>query len=132
MPDLNWIISLITPAEWAAVLWLMLLIYAATEIAKRAWRLFTKQYGSRVAWIAAALVSFVGASILWPKPPASIVPWWIAGIIGGPMMNVVVAIAIAMIDRVSPGFARLLTGERRRRDEPLPGGLERRQSDRDA
>ena len=130
MPDLNWIIGLITPAEWAAVLWLMLLIYAATEIAKRAWRLFTKQYGPRVAWIAAALVSFAGASELWPE--ASIVPWWIAGIIGGPMSNVLYKVTVWMIDRVSPGFARLFTGERRREDEPPPGGLERRQSDRDA
>lgn len=125
MPDLNWIIGLITPAEWAAVLWLMLLIYAATEIAKRAWRLFTKQYGSRVAWIAAALVSFVGASELWPDE--SIVPWWMVGIIGGPISNVMYKLGVVLIDRVSPGTARLFTGERRRRDEPPPGGLERRQ-----
>lgn len=125
MPDINWIIGLITPAEWAAALWLMLLIYAATEISKRLWRLFTKSYGSRVAWIAAAIVSFAGASELWPQ--ASIVPWWMAGIIGGPISNAVYKITVWMIDRTSPGFARIFTGERRRRDEPPPGGIERRQ-----
>lgn len=125
MPDLNWIIGLITPAEWSAVLWLMLTIYAATEIAKRAWRLFTKHYGSRIAWIAAALASFAAAAELWPD--ASIVPWWLAGIIGGPISNVVYKLAVVVIDRTSPGLARVFTGERRRRDDPLPGGIERRQ-----
>lgn len=126
MPDLTWLLSLITPAEQAAVLWLMLTIYAGTELAKRAWRLFTKQYGSRVAWVAAFLVSFAAAGELWPA--ASVVPWWIAGLIGGPISNVLYKLTVALLDRLHPGIARIFTGERRRRDGlPPPGGIDRRQ-----
>lgn len=128
MPDLTWILSLITPAEQAAVLWLMLTIYAGTEVVKRIVRLTTGNYRSRIAWAAAFGISMFGALALWPRPPASVVPWYIAGVVGGPTMNIAVKLAIAMLDRVSPVLARALTGERRRRDDlPPPGGIERRQ-----
>lgn len=126
MPDLTWLLSLINPAEQAAVLWLMLTIYAGTELVKRLVRLTTRNYRSTVAWSAAAAVSIAAAAALWPRPPASVVPWWIAGLVGGPVSNILYKLAVAVLDRIAPGLARLFTGERRRRDEPPPGGLERR------
>lgn len=128
MPDLTWLLSLINPAEQAAVLWLMLTIYAGTELVKRLVRLTTRNYRSTVAWSAAAAVSIAAAAALWPRPPASVVPWWIAGLVGGPVSNILYKLAVAVLDRIAPGLARLFTGERRRRDAPAPGGIERRAS----
>lgn len=126
MPDIGWLVGLLTPAEWQAVLWLMLLIYSLTELAKRLYRAATARYTRAEVWFGALVVGFAGAFFVWPEDSA--VEWWIAGLCAGPMSSVLHRLAVGLLERISPELAAAVTGDRRRRDLPPPGGIERRAS----
>lgn len=120
----TWIVSLLKPAEWTAVLWVMVVVYSVTEIIKRAWRAITGRYSSTEIWFVVCAVGFVASYLLWPR--TSTTAWWLAGICAGPMSAVLHKVGVEALARISPKTAALVTGERRRRDIPAPGGIERR------
>lgn len=127
MPDLNQILSLITPAEWQAILWLMLAIYSGTEVVKRLYRAMTHRYSANEIWLVSFAIGLATSYFIWPDN--SEVWWFIAGACGGPMSNIIHKAAIVMLRKVSPDIANAITGERRKRWMGPPGGVERRASE---
>lgn len=118
------VISLFTPQEWRAMLWLLVATLAATHTLKIAWRLSPWSGGGH--WhvaLVSAIVGFVLAYFLWPSGQ-----WWVAGIIAGPASNVAFKLAFAVLKRYLPEFAAGLNADRRTTDMPIPptGTPERR------
>jgi hypothetical protein len=116
-------------AELMALLGIFLSGYAATETIKRLTRhLFNRAvldlWRSDMIWAVSILASTIAAAAAWPD--VSTVPWWIVGIGAGALNSVAVKLAAAALHKIAPGACAAFTGNRRRRDEPPPAGIDRR------
>src|SRR3990167_6509226 len=110
---LKWFLSLFTPAEWRAVLWLLLVTMAAVQTIKVTWRNFlpiSGGSGDHLAIVAVA-VSLVAAYFIWP---AGSVHWAVAGIVGGPASNVAFKLGFAVLKRFVPDLAATVNMDRRK------------------
>ena len=122
---LAWFLALLTTAEWRATLWLWMITLAGTHIIKVTWRNIlpiSGGGGGQVALVAAGC-SMVAAYFVWP---AGSVPWWLAGIVGGPASNIAFKIGFALLKRFIPDLAVTVNFDRRKIIGLPPGILERR------
>jgi|SRR3990167_1236056 len=112
MTILQWFMALFTDAEWRAMAWLLLVTLAATHTLKIVWRRSPVPGGGgqQVALIA-VILSVAFSYFLWP---ANGVPWWIAGIVGGPASNIAFMAGFALIKKLAPDIAATLNGDRRK------------------
>lgn len=122
MPNLEFIIKLLTADEWTALILIGLVVYSGTEIAKRVHRKLTKRYGNFDVWFFALALGFVSSWVLWPDN--SSMPWYVLGIITGPALSWLHTHAIKIIAWKWPGLAAALTGNRRKTDNGPPNGGE--------
>ncbi len=100
---LNWFFNLLTTAEWSALLWLVGITLAATHSVKIGWRFF-KLPGCNHAsvYIVSAAIAMIAAFIIWPDQS---VPWYVAGIVAGPLANLVFKLAFALLHKFAPDVA---------------------------
>src|SRR3990167_1910259 len=80
---LQWFLSLLSPDEWRAILWLVLATFVFTHFAKIGWRLLPIKGGGNhhAIHLLSGVIGMVVAIPLWP---AGSVPWWVAGpVVGG-------------------------------------------------
>ena len=108
----QWLLSLLTTAEWRAILWLLMVTLAGTHTLKLTLRNWLSKGGGhgQVALMAAG-VSMVAAYFVWP---AGSVPWWIAGIVGGPASNIAFKAGFALLKRFTPDLAATVNLDRRK------------------
>ena len=109
---LQWFLNLLTTAEWRAILWLLMVTLAGTHTIKVAWRNlpFSGGGGGQVALVAAGC-SMVAAYFVWP---VGSVPWWLAGIVGGPASNIAFKLGFALLKRFTPDLAATVNLDRRK------------------
>ena len=124
MPSIEWFTSMLTTAEWFALLKLGLVIYSGTELVKRVHRKVTKRYGDVDVWFYSLVIGFAGAWIIWPNDSKTY--WYTIGVISGPLSSWVHLNAIRFIGWKWPGLAVALTGNRRKDDIGPPDGKEKR------
>ena len=127
-PFIERLIGLFSPAEWKALIWLMVITLAATHTIKVAWRLSPIRGASNGAvYLIAAVVGFVSAYFIWPSQS---VPWFIAGVTAGPASNVAFKIAFALLEKFLPGVSSAVNFDRRKADSGAPpDGIPRRKED---
>ena len=124
----QWFVSLMSPEEWKAVAWLLMVVLAGTHTLKILWRNclpIKGGSGPQMALVASTL-SMVTAYFIWP---AGSVHWALAGIVGGPASNIAFKLGFAILKRFAPDMAATVNLDRRRTEGPLPpqGTPERRQ-----
>ena len=110
---IQWFLNLLSPAEWRAILWLLLVTMAAVHTIKITWRNYLPLGGGGGGHIAAiaAAASLVAAYFVWP---AGGVHWAIAGIVGGPASNVAFKRGFALLKRFVPDLAATVNMDRRK------------------
>ena len=110
---IQWFLNLLSPAEWRAILWLLLVTMAAVHIIKVTWRNYLPLVGgSGEHMVAVAVgVSLVAAYFVWP---AGSVHWAVAGIVGGPASNIAFKLGFALLKRFLPDLAATVNMDRRR------------------
>jgi hypothetical protein len=113
------LVSLFSAMEWRAMVLIVAATLGGTQTLKVIWRLlpFTAGGGSALVNLFAAAVGFVCALTLWP---AGAVPWWIAGMIAGPLAIGVFKLFFAVLRWKFPGLAAAVNFDRRRDAYPMP------------
>lgn len=109
---IQWILGLLTQAEWRAIAWLLMVTLAGTHTLKVLWRLSPWPGGSHGhVHLMSAAVAFTASFFVWP---AGLVPWWIAGIVGGPASNIAFKAGFALLKRFTPDLAATVNMDRRK------------------
>ena len=129
-PILERALNLFTPAEWRAVIWLLLCTLAMTHTLKVLWRLSPiKGGGDGGVQLIAIASGFLAAFLLWPAASG---PWYVAGVIAGPASSLAFKFAFSTLNRFAPGFASVLNFDRRKQDLGAPpDGVPRRKEDKE-
>jgi MFS family permease len=136
---LQYLGALFTGAEWKALLVLVGATLAGTHTLKVAWRLLPWQMGGGSALINlfAALVGFALAYPIWRAMAHDDIPWYVAGVIAGPLAVLAFKLAFAALKWKAPELARAINGDRRKPGDRrhvagvAPGGApERREAER--
>jgi len=125
-PILQWFMNLFSLAEWRAMAWLLLATLTATHTLKIIWRRSpVPGGGGRQVALIAAILSVAFSYFLWPPDG---IPWWIAGIVGGPTSNLAFMAGFALIKKYAPDIAATMNWDRRKTYGLPPSGIpERRQ-----
>ena len=111
-PYIERIINLFTPAEWKALVWLMVCTIAATHTIKLLWRLLPIKGGTHWNVQLAAVVSgFSMSYFIWPEQS---VPWFVVGVMAGPASSLTFLFAFALLKRYAPSFAAAINADRRK------------------
>lgn len=109
---LAWFLAIFTPAEWAALFWLIGITLAATHTIKIAWRLSKFKSGSHNhMYLVSASIAMLAAFVIWPDQS---VPWYVAGIVAGPLANLVFKLAFALMHKFAPDVAITLNQSMRK------------------
>ena len=109
----TWLLALITPAEWSGLLWLLVATLTATHTVKVTWRLIPAIPGTGTAGQLSAVSAVLSLGIsyfIWPG--ASTVPWWLAGVIGGPLSNYAFKIINAVLKKFAPDIAAFVNADK--------------------
>lgn len=102
---------LLTVQEWIALAWVLIVIFSFTESFKRMLTLYMTKKKRKVAlYICAGLTGFVFSFLLWPE--INTIPWFVAGIISGPLSNFLHYVLIVAIKWKFPGLALILSGKK--------------------
>ena len=128
-PVVAWILALLTPAEWAALAWLVPGTLVFTHFTKLAWRLSPIPGGGNpnAIHLIAGAIGFLIAIPLWPGTGHA--PWWIAGPVagGGGAIGIFKAF-YPLLQYFFPKLAAALNADRRKLElGPPPATPERRQ-----
>ncbi len=108
---LNVLQMLLTIPEWIALAWILIVIFSFTESFKRMLTLYmTKKKRKAALYVCAGLTGFVFSFLLWPDNPS--VPWFVAGIVSGPLSNFLHYILIVAIKWKFPKLALILSGKK--------------------
>ena len=112
-PLIQWVLNLLTTAEWRATLWLLMVTLAATHTIKVIWRnvLPISGGGGGQVVLVAAGCSMAAAYFIWP---AGSVHWAVAGIVGGPASNIAFKLGFALLKRFTPDLAATVNLDRRK------------------
>ena len=131
-PYIERIINLFTPAEWKALVWLMICTIAATHTIKLLWRLLPIK--GRPHWnvqLAAMVSGFALSYFIWPEQS---VPWFVAGVMAGPASSLTFLLAFSFLKRYAPSVAAAINADRRKQfSDPAsnPDGYVRRSTDKE-
>ena len=128
-PIIERAINLFSPAEWKAIIWMLVATIATTHTLKILWRWMPIKGGGHVGVNAIAIVSgFIAAFAVWPETGS--IPWYVAGVIAGPASSLVFKIAFSRIKKFFPDTAAAINADRRRLElGPPPATAERRKTD---
>jgi len=103
--------SLLSVPEWIALAWILIVIFSFTESFKRMLTLYMSKKKRKAAlYVCAGLTGFVFSFLLWPK--INTIPWFVAGIISGPLSNFLHYVLIVAIKWKFPGLALILSGKK--------------------
>ena len=120
-PIIERIIGLFSPAEWKAIIWLLLSTIAATHTLKIVWRLSPLSGGGhKSVQLIAVAAGFLSAFFVWPA--TGTVPWFVAGVVAGPASSAVFWAAFGLLKKYMPSVAEMVNADRR---TPGPGGPRR-------
>lgn len=113
-----WFVALFTPAEWKAMVLLILVTLCGTQVVKIVWRALPFTVGGHKALVNlfAVGVGYLAAWKLWAGPS----PWWLIGLIPGPLAITLFKSFFPMVQWLLPGLARILNADRRRDPYGLP------------
>lgn len=127
----TWFGALFTGAEWRATIVLILATLAGTHIIKIVWRLApnTVGGGSRFVNLLSLFLGLAIAFPIWRSMAHDDIPWYIAGMIAGPLATVLFKLGYGLLKWKAPILAGTLNCDRRRDEIPIPpvGMPERRQ-----
>lgn len=130
-PVAQWILGLLTPAEWSALVWLVAGTFMFTHFAKIAWRLLPIAGGgnNNAIHLMAGIIGLLIAWAVWPT--SGYAPWWIAGPVagGGGAIGVFKGF-YPVLSFFFPRLAAAFNADRRECDVGPPGGISRRSEDR--
>lgn len=110
-PILEFIQSLLTGQEWVALAWVLIVIFASTESFKRIVITYmAKKNRKQALYLCAFIAGLVASFLLWPEQKT--IPWFIAGIVSGPLSNFLHYIVIAGIQWKFPKLAAIISGKK--------------------
>lgn len=131
--------ALFTDGEWKALLVLVAATLAGTQTLKVVWRKlpWVSGGGSDAINLLSAGAGFVLARPIWVNLAHDQIPWYVVGVIAGPLAIGVFKLAFAILKWKAPELARVFNrdsrrpGDRRHTAGVAPGGLpERREAER--
>lgn len=129
-PTITWIMGLLTPAEWSALVWLVPGTLVFTHFAKLVWRLSPIPGGgnANVIHLIAGVIGFLIAIPVWPETGHA--PWWIAGpVAGGGGAILIFKMFYPLLQYFFPKIAAAVNAERRQADSGPPAGVPGRRSE---
>jgi len=107
----NVIQSLLTMQEWVALVWVLLVIFAFTESFKRFIAIYMAKINRKQALYFCAFAAGIAASfLLWPDNKT--IPWFIAGIVSGPLSNFLHWLVVSLIEWKYPKLAAIISGKK--------------------
>ena len=114
VPMTQWFFGLFTTAEWKALILLLFVTMAMTQIVKVGWRILPipadrLTYQSSIIYLITCVISFICAFFIWP-PGLS---WWIPGVIGGPASALAFKVGFSILRKYAPDIAAGFNADRR-------------------
>lgn len=124
--DAQWFLNLFTAQEWRSFIWLLLGTLTATHTVKIIWRWSPWKGGNHShITLVSVIAAFAIAFFIWPAGSG---PWWLAGIVAGPVSNIAFKLGFGLLKRYAPDLAATVNMDRRQAKNGLPpqGRSERR------
>ena len=110
-PIVEFIQSLLTGQEWVALAWVLIVICASTESFKRIVIVYmAKKNRKQALYLCAFIAGFATSFLLWPEQKT--IPWFIAGVVSGPLSNFLHWAVISMIEWKYPRLAAIISGKK--------------------
>lgn len=113
-PAVQWLFGLFTTQEWKALILLLFVTMALTQIVKVGWRILPipadrLTYQKSIIYLITCVISLICAFFIWP-PGLS---WWIPGVIGGPASAVAFKLGFSILRKYAPDIAAGFNADRR-------------------
>ena len=132
VPMAQWFVGLFTTAEWKALILLLFVTMAMTQIVKVGWRILPipadrLTYQNSIIYLITCVISFICAFFIWP-PGLS---WWIPGVIGGPASALAFKVGFSILRKCAPDIAAGFNADRRSTDANPTNEFTRRKTDQE-
>lgn len=107
----SFIVTMLSPKEWVALAWVLVVIYAVTESVKRSY-IYTlpKIKRRKILYFCAFCIGAGFSFLLWPDP--STVPWYVPAVFAGPLSNFLHWLALSLIAWKFPRLADIISGKK--------------------